>query len=58
MFAFSYVVHFFTNELAGLRARGLSFSFGIAGSIESLFLGHYYLRVRSPVAGHTSLIVK
>jgi hypothetical protein len=33
-------MHLFTNELAGLRARGLSFSLCSFGSLHSLFFWH------------------
>jgi hypothetical protein len=40
VFAFSDVMHLFTDELAGLRARGLAFSFSVFGSLDRLFLRH------------------
>jgi hypothetical protein len=40
MLAFPDVMHFFTNELAGLSACGFSFSLGFSGPLHSLFLWH------------------
>jgi hypothetical protein len=34
------VMHLVTNELAGLRAAGLSFLFGLSGSLDSFFFWH------------------
>src|SRR5262245_10585920 len=40
MYAFPNVMHLFTNELARLRARGLSLPLVFSGSIQSLLLRH------------------
>lgn len=40
MFAFADVMHFFSNELARLCRSGLSFTFPLSGSLQSLFLRH------------------
>jgi hypothetical protein len=45
VFTFSDVMHFFTDELAGLRARRLSFSFGFSGSLDGFRFWHDYLLV-------------
>jgi len=40
MFAFTYVVHLFANEFAGLRGSRFTLTFVTAGALESPFFGH------------------